>query len=316
VSRDPEPSDPDGGPGARGLDAWRRKLTTIAGWLTTRPPVVLGLGVMRLYGEAGGGLLAAGLSFFALFTLVPALLLMVSLLGYFVADPALQEEIVEMIVSQVPPLEDVARQVLRGLAAGAQAATIIGLAGAAWGASGFYAALQDAMERIFPGRGNRNPIITRVRGLVSVLIVIGGLLAVVVVGLTVPVVTEFADIDLGPLAVLATPAIICLFASFACFVVYVAVPSNAPPARLTLLPAVVAGVAIGLLTSFFGLLAPFLVRNAAALGILGTVFVTLVWFNFTFQLLLYGAAFAGARWEQARGGPTIQDGAGEQTPGR
>jgi membrane protein len=298
VTDAPEQPEREDRAGPTGLEAWRRKLTSIADWVMSRPPVARTMAVTGAYGVAGGGLLAAGLSFFALFTLAPALLLLVSLLGFVVGEQELQDEIIEIIVAQVPPLEDIARQVLQGLAAGAQAGTILAVAGAAWGASGFYAALQDAMERIFPGRGTRNPIITRMRGLISVAIIIGGLLALVVLGLTVPIVTTIADIDLGPLTAIVTPVVICLFASFACLAVYVAVPSNGPPARVALLPAVVAGVAIGLLTSFFGLLGPFLVRNAAALGFLGTVFLTLMWFNFTFQLLLHGAAFARVRLDE------------------
>ena len=61
------------------------------------------------------------------------------------------------------------------------------------------------------------------------------------------------------------------------------------------LPALVAGLGIGLLTSLFGLLAPLLIRGFAALGVITSVFAALVWFNLLFQILLYGAAFARIR---------------------
>jgi uncharacterized BrkB/YihY/UPF0761 family membrane protein len=52
------------------------------------------------------------------------------------------------------------------------------------------------------------------------------------------------------------------------------------------------GLATGLFTSLFGWIAPLLVRQWLALGIVGSVFIALVWLNLVFQALIYGAAFA------------------------
>ena len=57
---------------------------------------------------------------------------------------------------------------------------------------------------------------------------------------------------------------------------------------------------IGLLTSLFGLVAPLLVRQWLTLGIVGSVFISLIWFNLVFQALIYGAAFARLRRDRDR----------------
>jgi uncharacterized BrkB/YihY/UPF0761 family membrane protein len=60
------------------------------------------------------------------------------------------------------------------------------------------------------------------------------------------------------------------------------------------------GIIIGLLTSLFGWVAPLLVRQWLTLGIVGSVFISLVWFNLVFQALVYGAAFARLRRDRDR----------------
>jgi uncharacterized BrkB/YihY/UPF0761 family membrane protein len=100
----------------------------------------------------------------------------------------------------------------------------------------------------------------------------------------------------GVLSVVGTTAVSVL----ACLLVYVVIPPDAPTVREALRPGLVAGVAIGLLTSLFGWIAPLLVREWLALGIVGSVFVSLVWFRLVFQALIYGAAFARLRRDRGR----------------
>ena len=67
-----------------------------------------------------------------------------------------------------------------------------------------------------------------------------------------------------------------------------------------LVPAIVAGTAIGLLTSLFGVLAPMLAGGFTSLGVIASVFIALVWLNWLFQALLLGAAYARQRDVQQR----------------
>ena len=59
-------------------------------------------------------------------------------------------------------------------------------------------------------------------------------------------------------------------------------------------------MAIGGLTTLFGWIAPLIVRHWLTLGIVGSVFIALIWLNLVFQSLVYGAAFARLRRDRDR----------------
>ena len=61
------------------------------------------------------------------------------------------------------------------------------------------------------------------------------------------------------------------------------------------MPAVVAGVAIVVLSQLFLFVAPRLIGAALLAGSLATAFVALAWLSFTFQVLLLGAAWVRVR---------------------
>jgi membrane protein len=253
------------------------------------------LEVMAGYGNAGGGLLAAGLAFYALFAIIPGILTLVALLGFVISDPASRENVVQWLVAQVPPVEPVARTILSTLADGSRLGSVVGIIGVIWGASGFYGALDGALSLILPGPGTRGVVDQRIRGVVGVLLIVGmGLVAVVISSLA-EVVVSLVDVPGFDLLRLLSLALTCGIAIVVCEIVYVVVPRNAPSWRAALVPALVAGTGIGLLTSLFGLLTPFLIRGFLALGVIASVFAALVWFNLLFQIVLYGAAWARIR---------------------
>jgi len=253
------------------------------------------LAVQDTYNAAGGGITASGLAYGALFAVIPGLLLIVSLLVIVVGDATTQQEVIDWLVVQVPPLEPFAREIVGNLADSAKVGTVLGLIGFIWGASGFYLGLEGAMERLFPGPRRRDPLIGRVRGVIAVIVVVGSILVAFLANYYVALVWAVVKVDVGVLLPTLTPAVAIVVCALVALIVYVIVPSDTPGWRSALLPAVVAGVAMGLLTSLFGLVSPLLVGGFSGLGVLASVFVALVWFNWVFQILLYGGAWARLR---------------------
>jgi len=80
-------------------------------------------------------------------------------------------------------------------------------------------------------------------------------------------------------------------------IVYRTLPPRAPAWRSALIPALVVGVAIVVLTQIFTFLVPRLVGVAAFAGSLASAFIALAWLSFSFQALLYGAAWVRVREE-------------------
>ena len=72
-------------------------------------------------------------------------------------------------------------------------------------------------------------------------------------------------------------------------------PPRAPSWRAALVPAVVIGLIIIGLSQIFTFLVPRLVGVAALAGSLASAFIALAWLSFTFQALLYGAAWVRVR---------------------
>lgn len=272
-----------------------------------RIPLVISIQrVLDTYNAAGGGITSSGLSYGALFAVIPGLLLIVSLLVILVDGESARQQVIDWIITQVPPLQEFAKDIVASVTQQARVGSVIGLVLFLWGASGFYLALEGAMERLFPGPRRRDPIMGRIRGAIAVVLVVGSVLAMFVAS-TIATGFGLDSLLTGVDAIVPVggPVVAVSVSSFVCLIVYVLVPADTPGWRAAWPPAVVAGLGIGLLTSLFGLVSQYLVGGFSALGALTSVFVALVWFNWVFQMLLYGGAWARLRRDgrHARGVP-------------
>jgi uncharacterized BrkB/YihY/UPF0761 family membrane protein len=154
------------------------------------------------------------------------------------------------------------------------------------------------MQRVFPARHAPDPIMSRVQGVIAVAVVVGAILAAFVAGSVLSVVWTLVGPAFDAVLPLVSPLLAIVASSLVALAVYELVPTDRPAIRAALTPAVLAGIGMGLLTSLFGLLAPLLVGGLSGLGVIASVFVALIWFNWVFQILLIGAAYAHLREDQ------------------
>lgn len=273
----------------------RDRTTAVVGRVTEARPVRAVLAPQRIFGDADGNLLAAGLAYGALFAVISGLLLLVSVLVVIGDTPAARDEAIDAIVAAVPPLESFAHAIVDGLADGARVGTLLGLAAFAWGASGFYLSLHAALDRVMPGDRRRSSIVARIHGLLAVSLVVGAILAAIVAGSVLSFDRVFTTLDALGLAALVGPIVGVGASTLVALLAFRFVPTDPPTVRESLPGAFAAGVGIGLLTALFGILAPYLVGELAGLGVIASVFVALIWFSWTFRILLYGASIAAAR---------------------
>jgi uncharacterized BrkB/YihY/UPF0761 family membrane protein len=154
------------------------------------------------------------------------------------------------------------------------------------------------MRRIFSGGGLRNELSRRIRGFATIVI-----LLIVIVG-TISLGGLWAALDqlVGDLSIwrYAAPLLSLVVMVLIALVVYLVVPTAPPSLRAAFWPAVAAGIGIGLLTNLFSLLAPLLIGGMAGFGVIATAFGALVWLNFSYQILLFGAAWARVRRDRER----------------
>ena len=92
--------DRSGPPQARGRG---RRLRELDRFQRRHPAFAVPVAVVRKFGEDGGGSLAALIAYRAFFSLFPLLLLLVTVLGYMLADdPGLRAEVVDSTLAQFP----------------------------------------------------------------------------------------------------------------------------------------------------------------------------------------------------------------------
>ena len=256
------------------------------------------LGVMDIANSAGATLFAAALAYSTLFALIPIMLLMAGVLGWLISDPIQRQQLLGQLVGYFPPLADFFDASLNGVVAARGALSVVGLVGVVWGASSFYGGLDEVMRRIFVGGGVRGEIDRRLRGFVTVVV----LIAVIVGSVVVSSVWALIGQLVGDLAVFRYVVPILALAVFVLVVlaIYRLVPTAPPSLRAATPPAIVAGIGIGLLTNLFGVLAPLLIGGLSGLGVIATAFGLLIWLNFGYQILLFGAAWARLRRDRER----------------
>lgn len=253
--------------------------------------------------------LAAGLTYYAIFSMFPALLALVSLLGIFGQAEKTTSALLEIVQGVAPGqavemIRDPIRELTTSPAAGFT--LVIGLATAIWSASGYVTAFGRAMNRIYEideGRG-----FVKLRGtmlgvtVVSLLIV--ALLAAMLV-ISGPVAETIGNVlGLGGVALtvwnIAKWPVIVALVIVVIAILYYATPNVRQPkfrwmslgSLIALLVFVVASVGFGFYVGNFS-------NYNKTYGAIGGVIVMLLWLWILNMSLLFGAEF-DAEMERGR----------------
>jgi len=243
--------------------------------------------------------LAAGLTYYAVLASAPALLALVSLLG-FVGDAQKALNSVMNTVSEFLP-EDMI-EIVRPLIAnavgntGAGVALVVGLVLALWSASGYVGAFGRAMNRIYDVEEGR-PVWKLRPAMFAVTLVVLIIAAVVVASLVLsgPIARSVGEaIGLGDVALtvwgIAKWPVALLLVIVAVALLYHFTPNvKRPRFRWLSVGAVVAIVVIGIASAAFGWYVGSSFSNYGSYGILATFIVLLLWLWIVNLVLLFGA---------------------------
>jgi len=274
------------------------------GWILDLTPVRRPRAVLAVYNRAGGSLLAEGLAYSALFAGLTGLLFAVGVFGYLVPAQADRQRLIDGFTGQFAFLAPVASNGLNSIAAHAGAFSIVGLVGLAWGASHFYGALDTALARVFDRAPARGPFDRLLRGFVSVVLLVGGLLSGIAIAAVQAVLTGGIGSSLGGDAarILSLAAFALLTAAVVVLTVgllYRVVPNEKVPLAVLRLPALVAGLVLTALAELLVFIAPILTGALSVFGGVAAVFAALAWLHIAFQVLLVGASWTRLRLDDA-----------------
>jgi uncharacterized BrkB/YihY/UPF0761 family membrane protein len=280
-SPDPESENPKKGR----LKAWL--LSRVMRYALARRAI----GIQVVYRSTGGGLIVGGLTYAALFALIPTLILVIAGIFWLVDDPQFRQDAIDLISEAFPAFAGITDTAVEDAREFAAVGGLVALIGFVWGASGLYLNLTRAMERFFPGE-RVSGMLARVLGVLLVVVIIVGVLAAVVVAGVVTVVAHALDLDGEWILAVGSALATFVIAAAMVYGIYRVIPSNPPTARSARLPAGLVGSAIALMTLLYGAISPWLVSGFQAFGVMASVFVAMVWLRVVFLAVIYGAAMA------------------------
>lgn len=145
----------------------------------TRRPLAFGVGVVKRFGEDRAGQLAALIAYYGFFSIFPAMLALVTVLGFVLEGrDDLRMDIANSALAQFPVIGDsIGKTVGENQLSGNVFALVFGLAAALWAGLGAMQAAQDAMNRVWNVPRTLLPkfLPKRLRSLGMVVVIVVGL---------------------------------------------------------------------------------------------------------------------------------------------
>lgn len=242
------------------------------------------LGVVKKYSDDGAGQLAALMAWYGFFSLLPLLLVLVTVLGYVLrGNPTLYRAIVDSALGQFPVIgNDLKVNALHGN----PVALVVGLVGALWAGLGITLSGQRAMDQVWsvPRRLRRDFFSSRLRGLL-ILVVLGlaNLAATTAVGLILA--------GLGGTAFKVAGALASVLLNVGLFwAAFRLLTTDEVPTRQLWLGIVLAAIGWTVLQAVGGVYVNHVVRRARqTYGFFAIVIGLLAWLYLGAQMLMYAA---------------------------
>lgn len=259
----------------------------VDGYQRRHPWLGFPIGVVKKFGDDDAGKQAALIAYYAFFSIFPLMLVMVTLLGFFLGKSShLADEVVHSVISRFPIIGNQVKQNVHSLK-GSGIALAIGIVGALWGGMGVVQAAQGAMDAVWhvPRKERPNFIKSRTRALVLLLVLGAGVVGSVVL-------TSLATAGTGhSIWTKALALVISTVVNFAVFLAAMKLLTVADVSWGQLLPgAVVAAVAGIVLQAIGGYIVGHTFQNASnTYGFFGVVIAMLSWIYLQAQVFLLAA---------------------------
>jgi membrane protein len=204
------------------------------------------------------GMRAAALAYFAVFSIFPLALLVISAIGFFLDDPERQQQVLDAISKLLPEMTQIVVEIAEGamdsVVRSRNLSGFIAIIGLLWSASGFFRALEFSVQVIF-GIGAPRPL-WKSRGVGMLLVLLVTPILLVTVAL-ISFSSLLVDLPFIPevlktfLSVGISQILTLLLSVGAFFLLYRFVPNRWTPVRPAVSGASVAGVAWMVLTYGF-----------------------------------------------------------------
>jgi inner membrane protein YhjD len=140
----------DGSGAAQAVTAKSGLLGRIDLYQQRKRPLAFPIGVVKRFGDDRAGQLAALIAYYGFFSLFPAMLALVTVLGFVLeGQDSLRQDIADSALAQFPVIGESISSTVDSPLTGSTIALVIGLLGALWAGLGAMQAAQDAMNSIW-----------------------------------------------------------------------------------------------------------------------------------------------------------------------
>jgi len=281
-----------------GLPPWIERI------LNRPPPLVYRIAVMAIdsFSASRGAQVAASLAYYALFSMFPLLLFLISALGFVLQAEAVRSQVEELIVQFFPTSQDLIIENLNFVLELRGPATVVAAVSLLWSGSGFFTILAHYINDAWPGAQVRGPIHGRLVAVIMVGILVLVLLVITVYNALLQVIASISQ-PLANLIAFYSPLVDALLSQVLPWVVtfglfltlYSLVPRVRVRWREAVIGAMVATVLMRLATAAFGLyLRSGMSRYQIVYGSLGSVVALLFWIYLAGWVTLFGAHLSAA----------------------
>lgn len=252
---------------------------------------------IKNFGLARGSEAAASLAYYALFSLFPLLLVLISVLGFVLKSGEAYEVTLDFITQILPNSRDLIERNFDEILNRRGTMGLIGLAGAVWAASGFFNTLVRNINRAWLGIKPRNVVKTRLLALAMIGILILLLILSLASSMLLDIIKLINSPFLDPVAFeesLAWPFLRLLLPILITFLMFALayrwIPNTYVRWRASLAGALWTTVAWELAKGGFSLyLSSGIARYEILYGSLGTVLALMFWIYLSCLIILLGA---------------------------
>lgn len=269
----------------------------------TWPGVRQILDIQRRYGKDSGPHFAAALTFYAILSVFPLLLLALAVAGYVLADAGREDvaRLAERLARDVPGLGPLIGRNVESIISRRGTAGLVGIAGIVWGGTGGIAATREALGKVFRFDVPINTFVARLHSL-GLLVVLGplALLSIAATGLA----TNVGSAGTAARWALSAGGLLAGFAidvGLFALVYRVFVPRSVAQARDLWPGALFSAAGFTLVKLLGSAYAHYVVQRASVIyGTFAGIIGALVVINLSATIFLYGAELTAIRLERRR----------------
>ncbi len=236
---------------------------------------------------------AAALTYYAIFSIFPIIILISTIIGMVLQDPAKQQRIFDALISLMPEGTEAITDLLQSVTQARTVTSIIALLTLLWSATGFLRGLLSAIDLIHSRQYTRSSFV--MRGLGVLIIVLAApilFLLLIISGLAAQILRAFPlpEVWHQTMSLLASGLPVFLIATLVFFLMMRYIPKERASSRISLMAAIVTAMAWVLLGYGFSLYLRSGFSNFNLIyGSIGAVMALMLYLYLSNVVILFGS---------------------------